>query len=66
MKQRTIDYCRLYYKLPDDVTDADIEEKCAGTLGHAFGDLYWAIEDLKAAIKESLPKWLKRIFKISA
>lgn len=59
MDKRTIDCCRRYYQLPDDVTDEQVAKECEGNLGHQRCNLALAVQDIKAAIYDSLPNWLR-------
>jgi len=63
MNKQTISGIRNYYKLPNDVTDKQIEKNLKGSFGETAVNLDMAIQRLKQSFGESIPKIFKKYFK---
>jgi len=63
MDKKIIDGVRVYYQLPEDVTDEQISHDLKGSLGEAAVNLSVATEDIKKAFGESMPNVFKKYFR---
>jgi len=61
MEKEIINKLRLYYDLPESITDKEIESDLHGSLGHASIKLNAAVLELKSQLIKQLPKWIKNL-----
>ena len=60
MNKKIIDELRVYYKLPVNVTDEEIEKKLKGSLGESLINIETAKSELKKALYGILLYFLNR------
>jgi hypothetical protein len=63
MNKELIVYLRDYYSLPERATDAEIEKELSNTLGATSYRVNKEREELSAAFRDAIPKWIKRLLK---
>ena len=66
MEQEKIDYLREYFKLTNDISDADIIKHCCDTMESARYDIRIKMDNLKAELHKVFPSFLLRLFRIDA
>lgn len=62
MDKKMIDKLRVYYKLPDVITDAQIGKELKGSLGESLLNIETANNQLKKALYDIVPGTLKKYF----
>lgn len=63
MDKKAINGVRQYYQLPENITDDQIAKNLKHSLGEAVVNLDIAKKNLATALKETMPKIYKKLFK---